>query len=29
MNNKITNMIGGYVDQDTLNTYLKKEGFAK
>ena len=28
-NNKIVNFIGGYVDDDTLDTYLKKDGFIK
>lgn len=28
-NGKMVNFIGGYVDGDTLNTYLKKEGFIK
>jgi len=28
-NGKIVNFIGGYVDAETLDTYLKKEGFKK
>ena len=28
-NNKIVNMINGYTDQDSLEAYLKKEGFIK